>query len=293
VLLSLVLLIFWHSLKPMRRDVLELRQFYATALGQRVRDLVSRKLVQAWGDGRGLDVLGLGYATPYLDLFRNNARRCLALMPAAQGVEVWPSHAPRLSCLSEEAALPLPNALFDRVVLIHALEESLDPLALLQETMRVLAPSGRMILVATNRRGPWANAEATPFGHGQPFTRRQLETLVRAAGLEPAAWSRALYLPPLNALARWADVFEPLGARLWPGLSGLILLEAVKQTYAIKPRPKAARVRLALPGLARPGAIGQALPPSRQNRRLHARSWRFSGFGLRLGRLVFGRRNAP
>jgi len=276
----------------MRRDVLELRQFYSTALGQRVRDLVSRKLVHAWGDGRGLDVLGLGYATPYLELFRSRARRCLALMPAAQGVEVWPSKAPRLSCLSEEAALPLPNALFDRVVLIHALEESLDPLALLQETMRVLAPSGRVILVAANRRGPWANAEATPFGHGQPFTRRQLETLVRAAGLEPAAWSRALYLPPLNALARWADVFEPLGARLWPGLSGLILLEAVKQTYAIKPRAKPARVRVALPGLARPGAIGQTLPPSRQIHSLHARSWRFGGFGLRLGRRALGRRNA-
>jgi SAM-dependent methyltransferase len=258
-------LIFWHGKEHMRRDVLELRQFYSTALGQRVRDLVSRKLVQAWGDGRGLDVLGLGYATPYLELFRASARRCLALMPAAQGVEVWPSQAPRLSCLSEEAALPLPNALFDRVLLIHALEESLDPLGLLQETMRVLAPSGRIILVATNRRGPWANAEATPFGHGQPFTRRQLETLVRAAGLEPAAWSRALYLPPLNALAGWADVFEPLGARLWPGLSGLILLEAVKQTYAIKPRPKAARVRVALPGLARPGAISQASAPPRQD----------------------------
>jgi len=277
----------------MRRDVLELRQFYATALGQRVRDLVSRKLVQAWGDGRGLDVLGLGYATPYLELFRNNARRCLALMPAAQGVEVWPSNAPRLSCLSQETALPLPNALFDRVVLIHALEESLDPLGLLQETMRVMAPSGRVILVAANRRGPWANAEATPFGHGQPFTRRQLETLVRAAGLEPAAWSRALYLPPLDAAAGLADVFEPLGARLWPGLSGLILLEAVKQSYALKPRPQGARVRVALPGLARPGTVGQALPPSRQIRGLHARPWRLGGFGLRLGIRALGRRNAP
>jgi hypothetical protein len=130
----------------------------------------------------------------------------------------------------------------------------------LQETMRIMAPSGRVIIVAANRRGPWANAEATPFGHGQPFTRRQLENLVRAAGLEPAAWSRALYMPPLNALAGLADVFEPLGAQLWPGLSGLILLEAVKQTYAIKPRAQPARVRLGLPGLARPGAVSQTKP---------------------------------
>ena len=69
----------------MRRDVLDLRQFYATMLGQRVRDLVLRNLVQAWGDGRGLDVLGLGYSTPDLELFRNKGCLCLALMPAAPG----------------------------------------------------------------------------------------------------------------------------------------------------------------------------------------------------------------
>ena len=111
----------------MRRDVLELRQFYSSALGQGVRRLVSPKLVQAWGDGRGQDILGLGYTTPYLDLFRSQARRCIAIMPAAQGVGVWPTQAARLSCLADELALPLTNALFDRVLLIHALEECPDP----------------------------------------------------------------------------------------------------------------------------------------------------------------------
>ena len=33
----------------MRRDVLQLREFYATALGQAARRIVARKLVQAWG----------------------------------------------------------------------------------------------------------------------------------------------------------------------------------------------------------------------------------------------------
>ena len=38
---------------------------------------------------------------------------------------------------------------------------------------RVLAPSGRVIVVP-NRRGPWARADNTPFGHGRPYSRSQI-----------------------------------------------------------------------------------------------------------------------
>ncbi len=250
----------------MRRDVLELRQFYASPLGKIARQMVARKLGQAWGDGNGLDMLGLGYATPFLDSFRSKARRTVAAMPAAQGVEVWPNplatsvpqgetserHVRGLSCLADERALPHPNAVFDRILMIHALEESDDPLGAMREVGRVMAPSGRVIIVAANRRGAWANSEATPFGHGRPFTRSQLERLVREAGLEPTAWSRALYLPPVTWLGPWAEAVEQAGARLWPGLSGLILLEAVKQTFAVKPRGHGVRVRVTAPGALQP-----------------------------------------
>ena len=41
----------------MRRDVLELRRFYASDLGRAARTMVSRKVEEAWGDAHGLDVL--------------------------------------------------------------------------------------------------------------------------------------------------------------------------------------------------------------------------------------------
>src|ERR1700722_4023534 len=195
----------------MRRDVLELRDFYSTRLGQAARSVVGRKLVEAWGDAGALDVMGLGYATPYLEMFRGPARRTVAAMPAAQGVEVWPAPEAVLSCLVEEGALPFPNALFDRILVIHALEEAESPLGLMREVWRVLAPAGRVIVAAANRRGVWCNAEATPLGHGAPFTRGQLEQLVRDAQLEPVAWSRALFAPPLQWTAGWADGFEQAG----------------------------------------------------------------------------------
>lgn len=245
----------------MRRDVLELRQFYASSLGRAAREMVTRKVIEAWGDGRGLDVLGLGYATPFLGPLRPGARRVVAAMPAQQGVELWPPGEANLAALSGETALPFANALFDRILAVHAIEESPDSAGLLREVWRVLAPSGRVIVAVAARNALWAASEATPFGHGRPYTRRQLAELLREAELEPSGWTRALYVPPAPWLARWAEGFEQAGSRLWPTFAGVILMEAVKQTFAVKARPVRAKARIAPPGLA-PAPAGRA-PVSR------------------------------
>lgn len=234
----------------MRRDVLELRQFYASALGRPAREMITRKVVEAWGDAHGLDVLGLGYATPFLGHLHGTARRVAAAMPAQQGVEVWSHGGGNLATLAHEDALPFPNALFDRILAVHALEESPDPLALLREVWRVLAPSGRVVVAVAARNGMWANAEATPFGHGRPYSRRQLAELLREAELEPSGYTRALYVPPAAWMAGWAEGFEQAGSRLWPQVAGVVLMEAVKQTFAIKAKAVRVRARRPLPGLA-------------------------------------------
>lgn len=245
----------------MRRDVLELRQFYASRLGRAAREMVARKVVETWDDAHGLDVLALGYATPFLGPIQSAGRRVVAAMPAQQGVEIWPFAAPNLACLSAEDALPFPNALFDRILAVHAIEESPDPLTLLQEVWRVLAPSGRVIVATAARNGLWANAEKTPFGHGRPYTRSQLADLLREAELEPTGWTRALYVPPVDWMAGWAEGFEQAGSRLWPGFAGIVLTEAVKQTFAVKAKTVRVRSLVARPVLT-PLPAGRA-PVSR------------------------------
>ena len=245
----------------MRRDIRELRSFYATPLGRAVRATVMRQLELAWGDAHGLDVLGIGYATPFLDPFRSTARRVVASMPAVQGVETWPATAPNLACLTDETALPFQGAMFDRVLIVHGLEESLHPAFLLAEAHRVLAPSGRVILATVNRGSLWAGAEHTPFGHGRPFTRRQLEAAVREAELEPSAWSRTLYTPPWPMLAPWSELIEQTLGRVAPPLSGLILVEAIKRTFAL--RPNGLTRRVLAPMLRPAGALPAATATSR------------------------------
>jgi hypothetical protein len=103
-----------------------------------------------------------------------------------------------------------------------------------------------------------------------------LETLLREAELEPAGWTRALYAPPLALTARWADGFETLGATLWPAFSGVILVEAVKQTFAVKPKGKLARrpvfaiggLNPAPAALAGPSATGRLVSAPRACGRL-------------------------
>ena len=51
-----------------------------------------------------------------------------------------------LACLAEEGALPFPNALFDRILVIHALEEAESPLGLMREVWRVLRNDGVVFL---------------------------------------------------------------------------------------------------------------------------------------------------
>ena len=257
----------------MRRDVRELRAFYAGPLGRMARDAVARKLAEAWERARGLDVLGLGYATPYLGAF-DLARRTVAAMPAGQGVELWPAFRDggerNLTALTAETALPFPNALFDRVLVVHGLEESDSPAALLAEARRVLAPSGRLVAAVASRRGLWSRADATPFGHGRPFTRTQLEALVREAGLEPTAWSRALYAPPHELFAGWAEGLEQAGSRLAAPMAGLILLEAVKQTFAV--RPRGAKAPALAPRGLRPAPVPASRAPAPAVPTPHARS---------------------
>jgi SAM-dependent methyltransferase len=248
----------------MRRDVLELRQFYASDLGRAARAMVGRKVLEAWGDARGLDVLALGYATPFVGALTPAARRVVAAMPAQQGVEVWPGGARNLTTLVCEDGLPFANALFDRILVVHGVEDSPDAVALLREVWRVLAPSGRVIVAVTARNGLWANTEKTPFGHGRPYSRAQLGELLREAELEPSGWTRALYVPPVGWMAGWAEGFEQFGSRLWPAFAGLLLMEAVKQTFAVKPKGHAARVRVRPLLAPAPAPSPSAATPARQ-----------------------------
>jgi SAM-dependent methyltransferase len=236
-------------------DVVDLRNFYAQRLGVVARRFIGRGIRTHWGDTAGQRVLGIGYATPYLGLFREEAERCLALMPAPQGVVRWPSSKPALAALVEEDDLPLTDSAVDRVLLVHALENSTDPVGLLREAWRVLAGGGRLLAVVPNRRGLWARMDTTPFGHGRPYSRPQLTHLLRETWFTPVGWGEALYVPPVGRgwFLRSAVAWERAGSTISAPFAGVHIVEATKQVYrAVPTRRERRRLVPVLPPVLAP-----------------------------------------
>ena len=218
----------------MQLDILDLTSFYASPLGGVARRIIAQKVRHHWPRAHDETLIALGFGTPYLGSFRGEVRRLGAFMPAHQGALVWPPTGPVNTVLVEEARLPLADNSVDKLLAVHCLELAEQARPLLREMWRVLAPEGQLLLIVPNRNGIWSRREATPFGHGQPYSRAQLERLLQDVFFTPTNWSTALHALPLShrLSVRWAPAIEKFGARCWPRVAGVILVEARKELAA-------------------------------------------------------------
>lgn len=218
----------------MHIDVVDLKEFYySNALGKTVRRLLQARLRKIWPDIAGQRLLGLGFAAPFLRLFRDEVTHTACIMPAEQGVMPWPPEGPFVSALCHDGLLPLPDASVDRILAIHSLEHTANLQELLAEIWRVLSDDGRVILIVPNRRSMWARAESTPFGHGRPFSRTQLKNLLREEGFSTGSLTEVMFLPPISSgiVLRSAVTLEKIGRRLIPAFGGALVVEAGKEVF--------------------------------------------------------------
>ncbi len=254
-------------------DVVDLRDFYDTTLGQVARRMIRRRARVIWPNVTGLSLLGLGYVTPYLKPFQDEAERVIAMMPATQGVLHWPRDGLGRVALADEAELPLADFSIDRVILVHAVEctEQLRPM--LREVWRVLAGSGRLMVVVPNRRGIWARSDRTPFGQGHPFSQSQLSRLLRDSLFTPVQTASALFVPPMRSrmMLTAAPAWEQIGARWFQRPSAPASLRS-----AARARSRAGYRRAS--AAWRP-CRGVPAPPDRRPWRRAGAPWRGSSVG--------------
>ena len=223
-------------------------EFYGSARGAVTARIVRERIAHLWPEARGESILGLGYAMPYLRLWRDQATRCIALTPAQMGAARWPPGSPNLSCMAEEDCLPFGDLSFDRILLVHGLEMAENARRLLREAWRVLKDDGRLLIVVPNRSGMWAYSEYTPFGHGHPYSAGQLGRMLAGGLFRVERRDAALWMPPsrLRIMLRSSPLFERGGRKLMPGFAGVTLTEAVKDAYAAMPVQAVPRRRLVL-----------------------------------------------
>jgi SAM-dependent methyltransferase len=175
-----------------------------------------------------------------------------ALGPEALGVTPWGAGGRNLTALVDELALPFPDSFFDCLLVIHGLEAAEAQRPFLRELWRVLTPAGRLIVVAPNRASLWAQMETSPFGHGQPYTRGQLQRLLEQSLFRPEHWDAALFMPPFGGRRslRSGQAWERVGNRVWPRLAGVHIVEATKSLYAPAGLVKARRRGVLRPAMA-------------------------------------------
>jgi SAM-dependent methyltransferase len=250
----------------MASDVVDLRDFYRSALGQIARRMIRRAIRLVWPDLHGMRLLGIGYPTPFLSALSAETERTIAVMPASLGVLRWPPEGGNCVTLADEGELPFADYSIDRVLLVHALETSDEVRAMLKEIWRVLAGGGRVLIVAPNRRGIWARLDRTPFGSGRPYTMSQLSQLLRDEQFTPVGSDAALFIPPATSrmMLRSAPAWERIGKRWFPTFAGVLLVEATKQIYAkpaAVPAPRRRLVYTPAHGLYRREKLGTGAGP--------------------------------
>ncbi len=223
----------------MRFDIDRLQAFYGSSLGRMAQEMVDKRVGALWPSLDGLDVLGIGHAEALLGRYRAGARRVVSAAPGEQGAERWPAEGRSLTTLVEDERLPFPDALFDRIIVRHALEEADSPQRMLREIWRVAAPEARILIIVAHRRGLWTRAESTPFGHGRPYTRTQLNRLMEDAMFAPQASARALFAPPIGwgVITSAGDAWERIGRVAWSGFGGVLMIEAMKRIYIEPGKP--------------------------------------------------------
>ncbi len=241
------------------------REFYASPVGRVAARLLRARMLELWPDLTGRQVLGLGYASPYLRLWREGAARIISANTLEVGALYWPRSGPNLSTLVDETDLPFPDFSFDNVVLVHGLEGAENAKRLLREVWRVLKEDGRLLVVVPNRRGVWAHLDTTPFGQGLPYSPGQLSRLLQRSMFTVERRKVALFVPPFRSrlLLRAAGIWERGGHALAPRFAGVALVEARKEMFGalpLKPLPAKGR-RVLMPVAARfdPGD-GEAVP---------------------------------
>lgn len=225
-------------------DAQDIANFYETPLGGLTAAMLRQELSALWPDMTGLSTLGIGYAGPCFERWRQTGK-CIEVSPPPMGAKCQTMANLTLTCIAETESLPFADLSFDRVLLIHGLEQAENARRTLREAWRVLKDDGKLIVVLPNRQGVWAYAESTPFGHGQPYSERQLARLLSSLFFKVERQKTALYALPLNKqlMLRFFWLTERYGRFLIPHFAGLVIAEASKTLYGINPAGRRASAR--------------------------------------------------
>ena len=214
-------------------DCAQLKTFYESSLGGVARRALCRSIRTIWPKSKGERVLGLGYTSPFIRPFMDDAQAVYLAIPQRFGALPWPHLGPNCVTLTDPQNLPFAPGTFDKILMVHGLEFMEHSGPVLEECWRILAPGGRLLICTPNRTGIWSHMDRTPFGYGAPFTARQLTEHLTQCYLTPLSVTYSLMMPPTHrrTLLKFFSQTEHFSNGLCKKLAGVIIMEAQKKIY--------------------------------------------------------------
>ena len=242
-------------------DIVRLDDFYHSEMGRLVASFLRKDIQPLLRLDSQIDRLGFGY--PFMCLpsmgrasMGSTGTLIPVLIPSEMGALAYGPEDHVMTASIASDAWPVASDSVNQIIIAHGLEYCYDGEACLSEANRVLASAGELVLMVPNRRSLWVRDEATPLGHGRPFSKGQVTKLLHKTGFRITAISRALFLPPLamrTALlsARLVRAMDHLGHYGWGMFGGVMVVRATKLRYAQKPKGHR-RQMVSLSGACRP-----------------------------------------
>ena len=250
-----------HTMHP---PIISLTEWFQTPAGQYLLAWEREQFDLAVADFFGYNALQLGLAElPTLNTNRM-PHRWLAMpeeavssptsADAAQTSHSAGSAWPRVSLVTNAAALPFPAASLDLVVLPHTLELSADPHHVLREVERVLVPEGRVVISGLNPNSWWGWRQS--YGHWadkllptQPDSSRlylpeagefigpgRMRDWLRLLSFEVESGRFGCYRPAVRT-EKWLNRtawMDRAGPRWWPILGAVYFVVAVKRVRGMR-----------------------------------------------------------
>lgn len=250
------------------RSIIALDSWLRTPAGVYVREWEQACLDNLTADIFGYNALQIGM--PQIDALAANRMpyQWLADTRVRPPGGAAASGARPLAVMLDYAELPFASQSIDLVVLPHVLEFSADPHQVLREVERVLIPEGQLIICGFNPASLWGARQALGRLSGSAFLPRAGEFISMPRMKD---WLKLLnmganqsyfgcYAPACRTekwLKRYAFM-DNAGARWWPYLGGVYIIQAVKRVKGM---------HLIGPAWTRNTATNPAVVPATNKRR--------------------------
>lgn len=202
--------------------------FYGSRTGTRTAALLNQRLQALVPDLQTRRLLGIGYPGPYLP--SHAAYAVSARLQHPQTQNAFPHIAQ--DCMVDSGRLPFDDLSMEAIMVIHGMEFTRSAPDFLRSIWKVMTDDGVLILVVPNRSGCWAHTDATPFGHGTPFSTGQITRLLEQGLFRIEQHTGALMTPPALLSGLSGALPERLGKIARFPCAGVHIVLARKNIYA-------------------------------------------------------------